>query len=740
MAETLVNQRYKIQKVIGKGASGNVHLAMDVKKNTLVAIKQCYIEDDEKSIQRLHREYQYMQQIQHKNVAKALDFFIVKNNYCIVVEYYEGPTLKKLIVEKPFSLSVEEQLAIAIQICAGVAEINRHGVVHRDLKPENIILTLPNYTPKILDLGICRQINATSQALTKTGEVVGTIPYMSPEQVNGKLSHNTDVFSLATIFYQFFLWQASSPFYSGNYVATATRIIEEKLPPLARVYPRHNEHIEKISPILEKALYKKSYLRLSSAQKFLHCLKNGTPPTSALRFFKYIALVLAIFLVMYNIDKRQADGNEDRITKSMNKIVYFIGADQHEEVIIEANKILTIDNTFVSAYSHRGFAYLEMHKNDLAQRDFEKVLQLEPQHFVAHCNLAIIYFRRKEFTLAEKKFNEALNINPQYSPAYINRSLMYAQQQRFTESLRDLNTLLMIDKNNAMAYTNRGCAYAQLQKYRLALQDFNKAILVNPKYSDAYKNRANLYVKIQKFDLATKDYTTAIKIDSQNVDVYLNRAKAYLIQKKYTRANKDINRYLYHAPRSAEGYFLKARLYRIQDKFSVAEQHYTQAIEIDKNYADAYVERGSVRAAQQKYALAEQDFATALSRKPQFFFAYMNRGNLYLAQEKYLQAEKDFANAKAIRPQNPHPYIQLADMYMATKHYKKALQNYELAIKMNPKMLYAHARLGSCYFQQQKYLLAIRSWEESIKLGAKSSEISPFIKEAQKRLQQKEKK
>ena len=77
---------------------------------------------------------------------------------------------------------------------------------------------------------------------------------------------------------------------------------------------------------------------------------------------------------------------------------------------------------------------------------------------------------------------------------------------------------------------------------------------------------------------------------------------------------------------------------------------------------------------------------------------------------------------------------------MATKDYKKALQNYDLALKINPKILYVYIQQGSCYFQQQQYRQAILSWKEAIKLGAKSSEISPYIKEAQKRLQQKDKK
>src|SRR4030043_153014 len=208
--ETLVEQliagstfanRYKIIEELGKGGMGRVYKVHDAEINESVALKllKPEIASDEQTIERFRNELKIARRISHKNVCRMYDIGREDDKYFITMEYVAGDDLRSLL-RKRGKLSTKEAVGIAQQVCEGLVEAHRLGVVHRDLKPQNIMID-DGGQAKIMDFGIARSVEAPG--VTQTGVIIGTPDYISPEQAEGeKTDQRSDIYSLGVMLYE----------------------------------------------------------------------------------------------------------------------------------------------------------------------------------------------------------------------------------------------------------------------------------------------------------------------------------------------------------------------------------------------------------------------------------------------------------------------------------------------------------------------------------------------------------
>jgi len=194
-------QRYHIIEELGKGGMGRVYKALDKEIQEKVALKLLNpeIAADSKTIDRFRNELKTARQISHKNVCRMYHLSKDEGVYYITMEYVRGEDLKSMI-RMMSRLSPGQAISVAKQLCEGLSEAHRLGVIHRDLKPQNIMIDREGNV-KIMDFGIARSVKA--KGITGTGMMIGTPEYMSPEQVEGKeADERSDIYAVGVMLYE----------------------------------------------------------------------------------------------------------------------------------------------------------------------------------------------------------------------------------------------------------------------------------------------------------------------------------------------------------------------------------------------------------------------------------------------------------------------------------------------------------------------------------------------------------
>jgi eukaryotic-like serine/threonine-protein kinase len=250
--------KYDVIGVIGRGGMGVVYQGKDPQLDRLVAIKMIVgvFAEHPDMLKRFFREAQSLGSLQHPNIVTVFDLGDYGGNPYLVMEYLEGEGLDHVLSNRR-QLSLLEKLSIVIQVSRGLAYAHRRGVIHRDIKPANIMLGKDGGV-KIFDFGIA---HAGDQNVTRTGQVMGTLRYMAPEQFNSKtVDSRTDIFSTGVVLYQ--LLTNHLPFEAENTATTMFKIVHEPPPLLSNFLSAYPAEMEQI---LQRALAKNPEDRYSSA-------------------------------------------------------------------------------------------------------------------------------------------------------------------------------------------------------------------------------------------------------------------------------------------------------------------------------------------------------------------------------------------------------------------------------------------------------------------------------------------
>ncbi len=230
----IIKERYEIVQLLGEGGMSYVYKANDKQLKRTVAIKTLkpnYVQQ-EKFVERFKREAQTAANLNHPNIVQIFDWGIGDEPF-FVMEYIEGNTLTSIIAKRR-TISLNDVLFIGAQVSSGLQAAHSKGLVHRDIKPGNIMIT-PEGKVKVTDFGIVSLQNEESD-ITKTGSILGTASYISPEQAQGKpVSKESDLYSLGTVLYE--LITGRPPFEGDTPIATATKHITDKPEKLSVIRP-----------------------------------------------------------------------------------------------------------------------------------------------------------------------------------------------------------------------------------------------------------------------------------------------------------------------------------------------------------------------------------------------------------------------------------------------------------------------------------------------------------------------
>ncbi len=315
---------YKILEKLGEGGMGEVFKAQDTKLDRFVALKflpsQVVTTEEEKA--RFIQEAKAASSMNHPNVCTIYDIQEHEDQLFIVMEFIDGTTLRDM----KQTLSEKRILDIGIQVAEGLGAAHEKGIVHRDIKPENIMIRKDGIA-QIMDFGLAKLYTSGNVSrLTKAGTTMGTMGYMSPEQVQGlDIDHRSDIFSLGVVLYE--LFAGESPFKGMHETAIMYEIVNVEAPPIATI----KEGIDpQLDGLILECLEKEKDERCQSAKELAKNLRKIKRVSTGNRSSR-----------MYNVNTKAFN------TKSENNTV----SKSSGSITIEAfNKRFEIGNIFSSAY------------------------------------------------------------------------------------------------------------------------------------------------------------------------------------------------------------------------------------------------------------------------------------------------------------------------------------------------------------------------------------------------------
>ena len=550
--------RYQIIEELGKGGMGRLFRALDLKLQEEVALKiiKPEIASNPETIDRFGNELKLARSISHKNVGRMYELMEDEGARYITMEYVSGQDLKGLIRQSG-RLTTETSLSIARQVGAGLAEAHRLGIVHRDLKPGNILIDREG-TAKIMDFGIARSLRA--EGITARGMIIGTLAYMSPEQVEGRETDaRSDIFAFGCVLYE--MLTGKSAFGRETNAQTIAAVLHEDPPLLSESGVDIPEELQKV---ISRCLEKDPELRFSSMDEVIPLLAGAEKGASRLERGTRQASVAVLPFVNMSSDRENeyfSDGLAEELINSLSRIEELQVVSRTSSFSFKGKNLdirqiaekLGVGNVLEGSVRKSGnklriTAQLIKASNGyhLYAETFDRELKdvFEIQNEIA---FSIAKVLRPVLTSKDK-------ISLSRSPA--------ANAEAYDYCLRGRQAFYLMQRTG----------------FERALKLFRHATELDPGYASAYAWAANCYSFLYTWfdpsqanlDAAEKNSLKALDLDPELGEGHVARGMVLSNRKEYERAQEEFERAIQLRPDLFEAAYLYARLCFTQGLFEKA--------------------------------------------------------------------------------------------------------------------------------------------------------------------------
>jgi serine/threonine protein kinase/Tfp pilus assembly protein PilF len=691
---------YRIVEKIGAGGMGEVYLAEDTELDRKVALKFLpqHLCQDEDCRARFKREAQAAAKLDHPNIVTVHEVREYQGRPYFAMAHVEGQSLKEFSTGK--ELSVEQILALGMQICEGLQAAHDKGIIHRDIKPSNILIDLHGRA-RIVDFGLASVVG--KDQLTKTGSTVGTIGYMSPEQIHGQdIDQRSDLFSLGVVLYELITKQ--NPFARDSEAATLKAVTDDLPEPLARFKSGLPEGLQ---AVVDRALEKDIKTRYQHADGMLADLERMTKKFDSgeigsrdeIRSKRYskilipsLVVIVGLLLLIFKPWKFEISPGMEAVARE-NKlaIMYFDNlADPTDSLKlgeITANLLITdlSESDYVQVVSSQrlydilkqlGREGEKKIDRDIASQIARKanarwmllgsILNTEPEIILTAQLIEVesgdaVASQRIEGQAGERIFPlvDKLTVEIKHDLSLPEQALE-EEDRRITE----------VTTNSVEAYRNylKGYDYEMMFYTDEAREYYKKALQLDSTFAMCYYRLAALVGDPLRDSLTSKAIKYASRVTKW--EQYIIHGWSLFHQEKYQELVEYMEGKLEEYPDDKETYYVLGFVYdtylKQPDK---AIRYYNSAIELDPYYKTAY------------NALA---------------YLYNRTGEYdksIWAINKYIEIAPDEAN----------PYDSRGDLYAYNGNLPEAIESYQKAIEIKPEFMQSLMKLGYMYLLGRDY-------------------------------------
>ena len=692
---------------------GEVYLALDTKLDRKVAIKVIRPDAlaEEHLKKRLLREAQAAAKLDHPNICAIYDVNEDGPFTFIVMQYIEGETLAEKMTREPLSLSTT--LAVIEQAAEGLGEAHAHYIVHRDIKPQNIMLTQRGQL-KILDFGLAKQMLAsdsvdneapTQELLSTPGHVVGTMPYMSPEQVRGEpLTPSSDIFSLGITLYE--ALAGKHPFRDKSAAVTMSRILLDEPTPTEQFQTQVSPQLQ---ALLSKMLRKDKAERYQNAQDFLTDLRQlsslqtsqaETPVTTSHKGFidrirrtstltkaalvgvATLALILAVLAIRAWLPTEHSQSLA---------ILPFTYASSDPQLMANADREYISDGMTESII------------NNLSQLTSLKVIARSSVFRYKGKDLDVRAIGR-ELNVGSvlvgqvKQTGNDLRIAVELMDVQGNRSVWGATYERKTGDVQAVQNEIAKNVSEKLRLKLTGADQTQLTKTYTENGEAYEAYLKGRYY---WNKRTD-----EGFKKAIEFFQDAINKDPSYALAYTGLADCYTLRSDYG--------------------FLPS-----QQGYSLAKGAVTLALKYDDSLAEAHTSLASIMAATDwNWEGAENEYRRAIELNPNYPTAHHWYGSQLLLQGRTDQGIQQLRTAEQLDPLSLGINKDLAVALIYARDYERALQQCRKTLEIEPTFLVMSTYMAQIYELQQNYTAATAEVEKAHAAAPEDAEIAYALGQA----------
>jgi eukaryotic-like serine/threonine-protein kinase len=683
--------RYQVIEELGRGGMGRVYKVFDTEVQEKVALKLLKpdIAGDREATDRFRNELKLARKIRHPRVCQMFDFNAHEGTPFITMEYVAGEDLKSMI-RMSHQLSVGTAIHVARQLCEGLAEAHRLGVVHRDLKPQNVMIDRDG-DARIMDFGIARSLEA--KGVTGSGVIVGTPEYMSPEQVEAReVDQRSDIYSLGVILYEMLTGRV--PFEGDTPLSVAMKQKTETPQPPAEL----NAQIPPdLSGVILKCLEKDKAGRYQNAGELLADLdriqatfpaagrltprrRGGTSDIVTVRWRRYLpysAAVLALLVVALVGVTYLTRGRAPTLDSIAVLPFAFTNPDADTEYLRDG-----IPDSVISRLSELGSLKKVISSSSTARY---KNRVVDPKQVGHELGVVAVLTGRIQRTGRGVSVSAEL-VNTE------DGSLIWSRHYE-----QPLGAVLTLDET---------IARDTVEQLRLRLTGENKERLLrrateSPEAYQAYL-RGRFYWNKRTRDGLMKGVTyfqKAIAKDPAYAPAYAGLSDSYCL----------LARYAYAPPNEA---MPKAK--------AAAEK----ALEIDARLGEAHASLAYLkRQYEWDWPGAEAEFRKAIEFSPNYATAHHWYAMLLSQLARHEEAVARVARALELDPLSLIINTNVAWAYYFARQYDRAIEQFKRTIEMDLGYAVAHMRLGQTYIQKGMLEQAVAEFRKAVALSPESTEI-----------------
>jgi len=688
--------RYQIIEELGQGGMGKVYKAFDKEVNVRVALKlvKPEIAADKSTIERFRNELKVAREISHKNICRMHDLGREAGTYFITMEYVSGEDLRSFI-RRARRLDIGTAISIAKQVCEGLSEAHRLGVVHRDLKPGNIMIDKEG-NAKIMDFGIARSLKG--KGITGTGVMIGTPEYMSPEQVEGKeADQRSDLYALGVILYEMVTGRV--PFEGDTPLSIAVKHKSE----IAKDPRELNAQLpEELSRLILRCLEKDQEKRFQSATD--------------------------VFAELEKIERGVITG-ERTVPAGKAKA-------SREKTRPFRLKKFTLALLTIVALVIIGLALWRvlpkkraagpMGEPSVAVLPFEDLSPQKDQEYF--CD-----------GMTEELINRLSNIKGLKVPARTSVFMFKGKANDIRDIGKKLNVQTVLE-GSIRKIDNQLRVTAQLVNISDGFHLWSET------YNRELKDVFNIWDEIAltiadklKLTLLTDEKARLVKRSTENLEAYnlylLGRYLFYkaVVEDEFYKAMSYSEQALAKDPKFALAYVLQAGCYELlclngylapRDSYPKAKEALIKALDLDDGLGEAHASLGYLKlVADWDLAGAEKEFKRALTLSPSSVDVYI-LDSMYLAEmRRFDEAIAGYKRAVELDPTGPQTYAYLGWGYYWAGRFDEAITQTKKALEIDPTNLNAQFTLimidalkgmfGEAVAQADKLLSALPSLDDA---------------------------